>query len=156
MSLLSFNSYTQFLSSLQSILQMLIVCALAVCVVKWTLTRRSHADTNFDFLSDFNRAHLVKGKSVFFATCEVNSVLVLYKVFAGEMTHSFNFYLKETKSARGQSSSRMKQTGMLFENFELNPKGDQSGHGSSFFWPIKETKNTNNIIYFSLFLRVQP
>ena len=68
-----------------------------------------------------------------FATCEVNSVLVLYKVLAGEMTYSFNFYLKETKSALGQSSCLMKQTGMPIGNFELNPKGDQSGHGSSFF-----------------------
>ena len=44
----------------------------------------------------------------------------------------------------GQWNSRgvtphMKGVGMLVRNFELTPKGDRSGHGPSFFWPLKKT-----------------
>ena len=36
---------------------------------------------------------------------------------------------------RGGGDSIMKGAGMLVGNFELNPKGDQSGRGPTFFEP---------------------
>ena len=49
----------------------------------------------------------------------------------------------------------MKGTGMLVGNFELNPapKGDQSGRGSSFIGPLKDTivKETDNGKSYSVF-----
>ena len=52
--------------------------------------------------------------------------------------------------------SHMIQTGCSSEILNSTPKRDQSGRGSSFLCPLKDTKNTKNIIDFSLFLRVQP
>ena len=46
--------------------------------------------------------------------------------------------------------------GCSSEILNSTPKGDQSGRGSSFLCPLKDIKNTKCIIYFSLFLRVQP
>ena len=51
----------------------------------------------------------------------------------------------------GATPIYMKQTGMLIENFEIDPKGDQIGGGSSFLWPLKETKNSKKYnLFFSI------
>ena len=48
----------------------------------------------------------------------------------------------------------MKGMGMFVGNFELTPKGDRSGRGPSFFWPLKETKKIYiSNIYFYIFSR---
>ena len=46
-------------------------------------------------------------------------------------------------SPRGGGTRYIKKVGMLVENFELTPKGDQSGRGSRIFWPLKETNKTS-------------
>ena len=48
----------------------------------------------------------------------------------------------------------MKGVGMLVGNFELNPKGDRSVLGPSFFGPLKETMlKHRQYIYFYIFSR---
>ena len=48
----------------------------------------------------------------------------------------------------------MKGMGMFVGNFELTPKGDRSGRGPSFFWPLKETQKIYiSKIYFYIFSR---
>ena len=44
-----------------------------------------------------------------------------------------------TPGGGGWGTPHMEGVGMLVGNFELNPKGDRSGRGPSFFWPLKET-----------------
>ena len=39
----------------------------------------------------------------------------------------------------GGETRYIKKVGMLVENFEIDPKGDQSGRGARIFWPLIET-----------------
>ena len=48
-------------------------------------------------------------------------------------------FLGRVKFPKGEGGSHMKGTGMLVRKSEFNPKGDQSGCGSGFIGPLKET-----------------
>ena len=57
---------------------------------------------------------------------------------------SVNFLFEASKTSGRPftpgGTPHMKEVGMLVGNFELNPsKGDRSGRGPNFFWPVKET-----------------
>ena len=48
----------------------------------------------------------------------------------------------------------MKGVGMLVEILNYTPKGDRSGRGLSFFWPLKETMlKQRQYMYFYIFSR---
>ena len=56
----------------------------------------------------------------------------------------------------GGGTPHMKGVGMLVGNVDLNPKGDRSGRGPSFFWPLKETMLKHRQYIYFYFFRVQP
>ena len=61
-----------------------------------------------------------------------------------------------TAKGWGGGTPHMKGVGMLGGILNQTPKGDQSGHGPSFFWPLKEIiKIYISNIFFYIF-RVQP
>ena len=44
-------------------------------------------------------------------------------------------------------NSHIKGAGMLVRNFKLNPKGDQSERGPTFFWPLKAISLNFDLIH---------
>ena len=46
--------------------------------------------------------------------------------------------------------------GCLSEILNSTPKGEQSGRGLSFLWPLQDTKNAKNIIFFLYFFAGNP
>ena len=46
--------------------------------------------------------------------------------------------------------------GCSWEILNQTPKGDRSGRGLSYFWPLKETMLKHRQLYIFIFFHVQP